>query len=47
MKAWFKYGHLQSKVGTITDQYGVLVELHCEETNEYFLRFITEIEIIK
>jgi hypothetical protein len=47
MKAWFKYGRLQNKVGVVTDQYGVLVELYCEETKEYFLRLITEIEIIK
>lgn len=47
MKAWFKISPLQQKAGKITDVYANYVELYCEETNEYYIRRIDEIEIIK
>lgn len=47
MKAWFNIKPLYKKVGVITDVYSDYIELKETETNEYYIRHIDDIEVIK
>ncbi len=47
VKVWFEIKELQNKVGVITDLYGNYIEVYCEEIQDYYIRHIDKIEIIK